>query len=62
MKVTIPTIQFDLTTREACIMKAIFDNIHEEDPYGEASTQLGIDINEVVAVATAFENALKRMP
>ena len=59
MKHVKPTkITIELTYEEAKILQCVFALMLEDDPYGEASKNLGINIDRVVSVGNSFEKTL----
>lgn len=61
MRIEISDIKITLSSREAIIVVTVLKHFGEEDPYGEASNELGIDINEVVNTIRHFEEPLRRI-
>lgn len=53
-------ITVEMTQEEAKILQCIFVMLHEADPLGAVSNNLGIDIDEVVRVKREFEDILTR--
>lgn len=53
-----PTITLEMTQREAKIIQCVFAMLLEDDPYGKASNNLGININEIVNTGRDFESIL----
>ena len=61
MKFHVDQIKVQLTPREASILLALLNNMHEEDPPAEAALDTGIPVEEVCSTYGKFARNIQQI-